>query len=106
MRLLFICLLACSAVCESAAAHEFWIGPEKYQVESGAPLVADIRNGQSFKGIGLGYFERNIARFDLIGPDGVDPVQGRMGDVPALATTAGAEGLWVIVHETTPSTLS
>ncbi|MGB1390069.1 MAG: DUF4198 domain-containing protein [Paracoccaceae bacterium] len=106
MRLLFICLLAFHAVCKPAAAHEFWIDPEKYQVETGAPLVANIRNGQTFKGVGLGYFERSIARFDLIGPDGMEPMQGRMGDVPAMATTAGADGLWVIVHETTPSLLT
>ena len=106
MRLLFICLLAFHAVCKPAAAHEFWIDPEKYQVETGGPLVANIRNGQTFKGVGLGYFERSIARFDLIGPDGMEPVQGRMGDVPAMATTAGADGLWVIVHETTPSLLT
>ena len=88
------------------AAHEFWIDPVEYQVESGAPLVADLRNGQEFRGVSLGYFDRNFARFDLIGPDGTLPATGRMGDVPALDMVAGAPGLWVVVHETMPSTLT
>ncbi len=89
-----------------AVAHEFWIDPAEYQVETGAPLVADIRNGQKFSGIALGYFERSIARFDVIGPDGTAPVEGRMGDVPALETTAGTPGLTVLVHQTTPDNVT
>jgi len=86
-------------------AHEFWVEPQEFQVESGAPVVADLRNGQKFSGGALGYFQRSIARFDLIQDGKVAPVEGRMGDVPALATTAGKDGLLVIVHQSAPSTL-
>lgn len=86
--------------------HEFWIEPEEFQVQSGAPLVAHFRNGQNFNGTDLAYFEKRSARFDLIQKGQVTPVQGRMGDVPALATTAPGDGLLVIVHETAPSTLT
>ncbi|MFT7593475.1 MAG: cobalt/nickel transport protein [Paracoccaceae bacterium] len=87
-------------------AHEFWIEPKEYQVQGGAPLVANLRNGQKFSGISLGYFSRDTARFDLIQAGHITPVQGRMGDVPALQSTAPDDGLLVIVHQTTPSDLT
>ena len=89
----------------AATAHEFWIGPEEYQVQSGAPLVAHLRNGQNFKGVSLAYFEKQTAKFNLVTRQGATPVQPRMGDVPALDVTAPGGGLVVVVHETRPSTL-
>ncbi len=114
MRLSCLAALLIGALASASHAHEFWIDPQSYQVTSGSPLIADIRNGQKFKGLDLSYLERNFVRFDLVGPVGnsVDakpvplPVTGRTGDVPALRTVAGAPGLWVIVHQTTPSTLT
>ena len=86
--------------------HEFWIEPEQYQVESSAPVTAQLRNGEVFKGSALAYFERSTARFELIDGEGVRPVQPRMGDIPALETTAGKDGLLVVLHETTRSSLT
>jgi len=100
-------LLALSLIYASASlAHEFWIEPQEFQAQSGAPLVVDLRNGQKFAGVSLGYFSKNIQRFDLIYNGQVAAVQGRMGDVPALDTTAPDDGLLVVVHETTPSQLT
>lgn len=75
-------------------------------MESGAPLIADLRNGEQFKGVALGYFTRQIARFDLAQGRRVQAVVGRMGDVPALQVTAGKPGLWAVLHETTPSLIT
>ena len=90
----------------AASAHEFWIEPEKFQVESGAPLVADLRNGQNFSGSSMGYFTKRIARFELIQGADITAVEGRMGDVPALQTTAPGDGLLVILHQTAPTRLT
>ena len=89
----------------AATAHEFWIGPEEYQVQSGAPLLAHLRNGQNFKGMSLTYFEDQTARFDLITSRGTIPVQPRMGDIPPLDMAAPGDGLVVAVYETSPATL-
>lgn len=67
--------------------------------------MADLRNGQEFRGSALAYFEKRAARFDLVTQGQTRPVEGRMGDIPALQGTAGDAGLVVIVHETSPSTL-
>jgi len=66
-------------------------------------ITARLKNGQEFKGTTLSYFDRNIARFDIVVGDEVTAVDGRMGDNPALDVTAGAPGLVIVVHETTPS---
>ena len=89
-----------------AFSHEFWIEPEKYQVESGAPLIANLKNGQNFAGISLAWFDTRFTRFDMFSGDGIAPVDGRMGDSPAMQTTAPEDGLLIVVHETVESTLT
>ncbi len=89
-----------------AVSHEFWIEPQEYQVESGMPLVADLKNGENFKGISLAWFEQRFTRFDLVTAQGMQPVDGRMGDTPALQSVAPQEGLLVVAHETTASTVT
>ena len=89
-----------------ALSHEFWIEPEKFQVETGEPVVAQIKNGEQFKGINLAYFERRIARFDWsYGGDRTD-VRARAGDVPALHMEAPDDGLLVLSYQSMPSTLT
>jgi len=89
-----------------ALAHEFWISPQTYTVQPGDQLVADIRVGQTFKGGAYSYIPGNIVRFDLVMGDDVIPVEGRIGDRPALGMTAPAEGLVTVVHQTTDSFLT
>ena len=90
-----------------ALAHEFWIEPEQYQVETDAPLVATLRNGENFKGTSLGWFNNRFTRFETALRDEVTPVEGRLGDTPALQVEAPSEeGLLVVLHETTASNLT
>lgn len=88
-----------------AFAHEFWIEPQKFQVESGEEMAIDLKNGQNFVGSRLSFFETQFTRFELAQGDTLTPAQGRTGDRPALKAIAGPDGLLVILHETTPSTL-
>ena len=102
-------LFTLPALLQTAApvlAHEFWIEPKEYQVESGAPVIADLRNGERFKGSVQAYFDKRTARFDLITAQGNTPYTGRMGDIPALQSVAGENGLLIVVHQTEPSTLT
>ena len=89
-----------------AVSHEFWIEPERFQVETGAPLTAQLRNGERFKGSAIPYFPKRTARFELIRDGEVMPVGERTGDIPALETVAGDNGLLVILHETGPTLLT
>lgn len=84
----------------SAAAHEFWISPVEYQVPADGTITADIRVGEAFSGAAYAYIPQNFRRFDLVQGDSVVPVQGRIGDRPALNMAAPGDGLWVAVHQT------
>jgi len=96
--------IACAPI---ASAHEFWIDPPKFQVESDTPFVADLRNGQLFQGTAQSFFESRNTRFEVsLGGQSIQ-ITGRMGDRPAIQLPApGEDGLMVIVHEAAPSTVS
>lgn len=94
------------ATAQTARAHEFWIDPLEYQVESGAALSAHFRNGETFKGTPLAYFDRRSTRLEVITQAARTPYAGRMGDIPAVQTRTNEDGLLIIAHETAPSTLT
>lgn len=73
---------------------------------SSGQIVARLKNGEAFEGVNLAYFERRIARFDVVVGDTIQPVEARMGDNPALDVPAPVGGLVVVVHETTSSSLT
>lgn len=80
--------------------HEFWIDPEDFTVAPGEQIVAQIRVGQEFKGSGYSYLPQNFRLFEIAQGDARMPVEGRLGDRPALQQAAGDEGLAVVLHET------
>ncbi|MFT6457766.1 MAG: hypothetical protein ACJARR_000651 [Pseudophaeobacter arcticus] len=101
-----LCLAALLASTPLALAHEFWIEPEKYQVNSDESLTAGLRNGQLFKGARLPYFDHRIRRFDIVQGGEVTPYTGRMGDMPALVLNNLAPGLLIALHETSPDLIT
>ena len=103
---LFLAAL-CAVPLSAATAHEFWIEPFRYQLSDGDPVQAHFRNGENFKGGALSYFDRNSTRFELSLNGKVQAITPRLGDSPALDIAApAADGLLVVVHETTASQLT
>lgn len=105
MRRFFLSLGLIAASAVPGLTHEFWIEPEEYQVASDKPITATLRNGEEFKGVSLAWFERQFTRFDMVQGKDIRAVEGRMGDTPALQSQAWQEGLLIILHERTPSTV-
>ena len=101
MRMLLLSLVIATPI----SAHEFWIDPKGFQVAPGEPVVADIRVGENFKGGAQAFLPRNIARFAIVSGRTIYPVEGTVGDRPALNMEA-PEGLAIIVHETRDSSLT
>lgn len=97
-RILFSAFLAILAL--PVHAHEFWIDPQAYEIAPGEHIVAQLRVGSNFKGSVQSYFPQRFARFEVKMGEMVVPVEGRIGDIPAIDMVAPAEGLAVIVHET------
>lgn len=90
----------------SATAHEFWIDPQAYQIQPGDEIQANLRVGERFSGSSYPYRPSQITRFDIIAGDQVAEVVARVGDNPALSMTPPAEGLNIVVHETSDSRLT
>jgi hypothetical protein len=97
----FICILLYSLfLAVSAHAHEYWIEPKTYVLPLNSTVTAGLFNGQKFSGGEFTYFPKDIRRFDLALGDRTEPVQGRLGDRPALNTSALGDGLHVAIYET------
>lgn len=90
----------------SAQAHEFWLLPSDFTVEDGAQIQVALRNGEKMKGIELPYLPGDVARFELVMGDTITPITARLGDMPAMDVAAPAQGLAVVLHETTPTLLT
>jgi len=90
----------------SANAHEFWLSPDDYTLTVEDMMQVRLRVGTGMVGPPRSYLPQDIARFEVVQGDSVRPVEGRMGDSPALNMPAGADGLAVVVHETTDSRLT
>ncbi|WP_372572770.1 DUF4198 domain-containing protein [Ruegeria jejuensis] len=103
-RPLLALVLAC-VFAQPGLAHEFWIEPSEFQVETGTELTAQLRVGQKLKGTPQAYFPNRIARFELNSGGAVQSYEGRLGDIPALAMQPDRGGLLVLLHQTAPSTV-
>ena len=102
-------LLICQSVlltAPAAFAHEFWIAPKKYQVEVGENIQADFVNGQEFRGGTLAWFDKRVDRVEAMISDMIFPIEGRLGDIPAITQTAPEDGLMVLITEAAPSTVN
>lgn len=105
---LFVAAVLCGplAGARAVSAHEFWIEPHEYQVETAAELKADLKNGEEFVGSTLAYFANNIVRFDMIMGETTAPVESRLGNIPALTAKApSVDGLLVLAYQSTDSSL-
>lgn len=105
-RLALALLVVTSAVAGPLKAHELWIEPLNWEVESDDSLRADLVNGQSFNGIKLAYFPSRIATFEVRLGDRVVPVTARLGSTPALEMPALGDGLHVAAYVSTVSTVA
>jgi uncharacterized GH25 family protein len=101
MRLsVLLAALALALSTATAKAHEFWLSPEDYTVAPEDMMRVRLRIGSEMKGVAQSYLPQDIARFEVIQGDAIRPVEGRMGDNPAMVLDSQIDGLAVVVHET------
>ncbi|NNK79403.1 MAG: DUF4198 domain-containing protein [Litoreibacter sp.] len=87
-------------------AHEFWISPETYVISESNRIEAHLRVGQEFKGPSYSFQTRQFDRFEIVSGEKTIPVEGRLGDVPALSMPTADDGLLILVHETVDNQLT
>ena len=69
-------------------AHEYWLSPLNYQVESGENIAAHFRNGEEFVGSTFPYLPNRLTRFELLVEGQPYDLSPRAGDNPALQLPA------------------
>ncbi len=93
-------------VATSTQAHEFWIDPVDYAIAPGGRIEADIRVGERFEGNVYSYLPRNFRLADAIAAGARKPLDGRLGDRPALVVPDAPEGLVTLLYASTDSRLT
>ncbi len=97
---LLVATVAALLLSGKGQAHEFWIDAVDYQLAADAEIVAHLRLGTAYEGASMAYIPRNFERFDIVQGARVLPVEGRIGDRPALDMGGLSEGLAIVVHQT------
>ena len=97
-------LFACIAF--SAESHEFWIDPVEHQIDVDGTIVADLRVGQEYSGASYAFLPPQFRRFDFAHSGSFRPVDGMIGDRPAVSMPVPGEGLVTLIHVTTDSRIT
>ena len=79
-----------------AAAHEFWIEPEEFRLSAKAPISAQVKIGDNFKGDILAYIPAGAAEAGIADGGGKRPLQGFAGDIPFFSSQPSAAGAQVL----------
>lgn len=108
MRILAIAaaLAVALPVPSQVMAHEFWIEPLAYQVDSSDLIIGELTNGQEFAGSQFAYLPQRFERFTVAAGMRQGDVLNRLGARPALSIAPLSEGLNVISYQSTLSTMT
>ena len=98
--------LAVSLFSTAVKAHEVWLEPDAWQMPIGSAITAQLFNGQELKGQKLSWQPRAIKRAEKWEGDSGSALEGRLGDIPAIATSADAEGLLTLLYQSAHNTLT
>lgn len=88
------------------SAHEFWIEPEGYAVDSDEMIRADIRIGEEFQGDAFPFIPARFRSFSQHDAQGVAPVEGTIGEFPALTAMPRADGLTLFTYVSTERSIT
>ena len=99
-------LTAALPISSQVLAHEFWIEPIAYQIDSGNNIIGELTNGQAFVGSQLAYLPQRFDRFTVAVGMRQSDVKNRLGARPALDIEPLSEGLHVISYQSTLSKLT
>lgn len=86
-------------------AHEFWIEPEQFQLQTGDKLTAHIKVGQNMIGDNLYYLPNQFQSFAIHYGKQTSPIKSRLGDLPAVSQTIDQPGLHILAYVSTNSEL-
>ena len=89
-----------------ANAHEYFLLPEQFRVETNKPFGVSHFNGMRFKGNAYPWISSWNIRSEIWQNGEKKEIRGKDGDRPALTISAIKPGLVTIIHQSNPSTLT
>lgn len=89
---------------QSLEAHEFWLDAGVTRSVIGGSISADLKVGQELSGVALPYLDTTIGSMSLFSPLGIETIEARLGDRPAISdVNVSNNGLHVLTVETKPA---
>ena len=88
------------------SAHEFWLSPHRYAVNTDQQIIADIRVGQNMQGDTYAYFPQEFERFDVRIAGKTRPLSNRFAQTPAVGEDTNVDGLHILIHQSTTSKIT
>lgn len=104
-RKIWLAAVMSSFVAGQAHSHEVWIEPEDWTVSAGDTITADVKNGEQFEGFDLIWNDEGIVRAEVWSKDEATPIEGRLGDRPALSVQAPSDGLVTLLYQSDHRTI-
>jgi cobalt/nickel transport protein len=101
---LAVVLVSCLSL--PVLAHEAWILPYDFNQDQSAMVKAHLQVGELFKGNSQLYNPDKFERLEVIRNGASTPVQGRMGDLPAIIHKLTEPGMHVLLYQSTGSIIS
>lgn len=92
-------LCATLALAAPSMAHDFWMEPSTFRPETGRVVRLRLFVGDGFPGDPRPRDPRHFTRFELLGPSGSSPIEGRAGRDPAGFARLERPGSHVAVYE-------
>lgn len=93
-------------VSQYGLAHEYWLQPENFQLQTEDSIRADIRVGQHFKGDTYAYLPTEIEAAQIHLGNTSKPIKGRFGDIPAISQLPLGDGLNIVTVASMPFQLT
>ena len=86
-------------VCFPVSAHEYWLQPDDFTINSEERINIHIKIGQQFKGNNFAYLPSEIESIEIHLDDKTKPIRPRLGDYPAISYPPLGNGLNIISLE-------
>jgi uncharacterized GH25 family protein len=84
----------------TGAAHEYWLEPEIWQADVKQVIGIGVRNGEEFVGTPLPWDDSRFVEIEAVDASGNRPINGRLGDYPAISIAARTPGLLLVRLDT------
>lgn len=101
-----IFLTALLTTSTSISAHEFWLEATPFYQETNKQVDISIHVGENMKGDILPNISSWYSQFDVITPNGLQEVEGELGDDPAGRFTTDVEGIYSLGYLSTSTAVN